>query len=87
MSTAIMFTNSYSLSPSDANDFQLIRQIFNSPIILRIHFNCLLLYEHMQAIFRIFCIMRYYNIQKIKRYQKLALRYDYTTGILLDTII
>ena len=36
----------------------------------------------------IFCIVytsRYYNIQKIRQYQKLELRYDYTTGILLNT--
>ena len=26
----------------------------------------------------------YYNIQKIRQYQKLVLRYDYTTGILLS---
>ena len=36
----------------------------------------------------LFCIVytsRYYNIQKIRQYQKLELRYDYTTGILLNT--
>jgi len=30
------------------------------------------------------CTSWYYNIQKIRRYQKLVLRYDYTTGILLS---
>ena len=28
---------------------------------------------------------RYYDVQKIKQYQKLVLQYDYTTGILFNT--
>ena len=32
-----------------------------------------------------FMVLRIYDIQKIKRYRKLELQYDYTIGILLNS--
>ena len=46
---------------------------------------CKSYFSKKEIIFCIVCTSRYYNIQKIRWYQKLELRYDYTTGILLNT--
>ena len=48
-------------------------------------YTCKSYFSKKEIIFCIVCTSRYYNIQKIRWYQKLELRYDYTTGILLNT--
>ena len=57
-----------------------------------IQLNCLLTYVHVKAkknknvgIFGIMNTLRYYDIQKIRPYQKLILLCNSATGILLNT--